>query len=44
MEEGLGVRLATADDRLPLHRMLELYQHDLSAVGHQDLDRHGDCG
>ena len=42
--EGLGVRPATADDRLPLYRMLELYQHDLSDVWDQDLDSHGEYG
>jgi predicted acetyltransferase len=31
-------------DRLPLFRMLELYQHDLSDVWDQDLDLHGEYG
>ena len=38
------VRLAVADDRLPLRRMLELYQHDLSDIWDQDLDVHGEYG
>ena len=42
--QGLEVRAATADDRLPLYRMLELYQHDLSDVWDQDLDSHGEYG
>ena len=40
----LQVRLAVADDRLPLRRMLELYQHDLSDIWDQDLDVHGEYG
>jgi predicted acetyltransferase len=42
--QDLEVRLATPDDRLPLYRMLELYQHDLSDVWEQDLDSHGEYG
>ena len=38
------VRSATPLDRLPLFRMLELYQHDLSDVWDQDLDLHGEYG
>ncbi len=38
------VREATAADRLPLFRMLELYQHDLSDIWDQDLDVHGEYG
>jgi predicted acetyltransferase len=38
------VRRALADDRLPLLRMLELYQHDLSDIWDQDLDVHGEYG
>ena len=38
------MRRATADDRLPLQRMLELYQHDLSHIWDQDLDEHGEYG
>lgn len=40
----LQVRLATPDERTPLARMLELYQHDLSDVWDQDLDAHGEYG
>ena len=38
------VRVAHATDRLPIFRMLELYQHDLSDVWDQDLDGHGEYG
>ena len=38
------VRAATPADRLPISRMLELYQHDLSDIWDQDLDCHGDYG
>jgi predicted acetyltransferase len=38
------IRLATREDRTPLQRMLELYQHDLSHVWDQDLDAHGEYG
>jgi predicted acetyltransferase len=37
-------RRAAPHDRLPLQRMLELYQHDLSDIWDQDLDRHGEYG
>ena len=40
----LQVRPATLEDRLPIARMLELYQHDLSDVWDQDLDGHGEYG
>lgn len=40
----MALRPATPEDRLPLYRMLELYQHDLSDVWDQDLDPHGDYG
>ena len=40
----LQVRVATPDERLPVARMLELYQHDLSDVWDQDLDLHGEYG
>lgn len=40
----LQVRPATDEDRLPIRRMLELYQHDLSDVWDQDLDAHGEYG
>lgn len=38
------VRRATREDRLPIQRMLELYQHDLSDLWDQDLDVHGEYG
>lgn len=38
------IRPARAEDRLPLYRMLELYQHDLSDIYPQDLDAHGEYG
>jgi predicted acetyltransferase len=38
------VRRAGPDDRLPVFRMLELYQHDLSDIWDQDLDAHGEYG
>ncbi len=44
MPEPLLVRPAGAVDRLPLSRLLELYQHDLSDLWDQDLDLHGDYG
>ncbi len=40
----LQVRIATPDERLPIARMLELYQHDLSDLWDQDLDVHGEYG
>lgn len=40
----LEVRRASSGDRLPIHRMLELYQHDLSNIWDQDLDTHGEYG
>ena len=38
------VRIAQATDRLPIYRMLELYQHDLSDIWDQELDSHGEYG
>jgi predicted acetyltransferase len=38
------VRVASPADRLPIYRMLELYQHDLSDIWDQDLDSHGEYG
>lgn len=35
---------ATPADRLPLARMLELYQYELSDIWDQDLDVHGEYG
>ncbi len=40
----LQIRRAMPEDRLPLFRMLELYQHDLSDLWDQDLDSHGEYG
>jgi len=39
-----NIRSALAEDRLPLHRMLELYQYELSDIWDQDLDAHGEYG
>jgi predicted acetyltransferase len=36
--------MAPLSDRLAIHRMLELYQHDLSDIWDQDLDTHGEYG
>jgi predicted acetyltransferase len=45
MQSGITVvRQASPEDRLPLYRMLELYQHDLSDIWAQELDRHGEYG
>ena len=41
---SIDVRIATVEDRLPVQRMLELYQHDLSDIWDQDLDCHGEYG
>ncbi|MGE5089379.1 MAG: GNAT family N-acetyltransferase [Candidatus Levyibacteriota bacterium] len=38
------VKRAAPEERLPLQRMLELYQHDLSDIWDQDLDPHGEYG
>lgn len=38
------VRAATPTDRLPIGRMLELYQHDLSDIWDQDLNSNGEYG
>ena len=43
-ERRLEVRHATLADQLPIRRMLELYQHDLSDIWDQDLDLHGEYG
>ena len=40
----IEIRLATAHDRRPIARMLELYQHDLSDIWPSDLDAHGEYG
>ena len=44
MASSLEVAVADPTDRLPLYRMLELYQHDLSDIWDQDLDEHGEYG
>lgn len=38
------VKQATSEDRLPIQRMLELYQHDLSDIWDQDIDARGEYG
>jgi predicted acetyltransferase len=43
-DQGFQVRRAEVRDRIPLGRMLELYQHDLSDIWDQDLDDHGEYG
>jgi diamine N-acetyltransferase len=42
--DDLVLRQATPEDRLPIYRMLELYQHDLSDIWDQDVDSHGEFG
>src|SRR5262245_34857115 len=44
MATPLEVVIAGPTDRLPLYRMLELYQHDLSDIWDQELDAHGEYG
>src|SRR3982751_6069687 len=36
--------MAALSDRLPIHRMIELYQYDLSDIWDQDLNSHGEYG
>jgi len=43
-DPAFEIRSARADERLPVYRLLELYQHDLSDVWDQDLDSHGEYG
>jgi predicted acetyltransferase len=38
------IRAAEPEDKLPLYRMLELYQYELSDIWDQDLDSHGEFG
>lgn len=38
------IRRAATSDRVPLFRMLELYQHDLSDIWDQDIDGNGEYG
>jgi predicted acetyltransferase len=40
----LELRRALPVDRVPVYRMLELYQHDLSDIWDQDLDDRGEYG
>ena len=42
--ESAVIRAAQSADRLPLYRMLELYQYELSDIWDQDLDLHGEYG
>ena len=44
LAQSIEIRQAVAQDRLPIYRMLELYQHDLSDIWSQDLDAHGEYG
>jgi len=39
-----SIRGALPEDRLPIYRMLELYQYELSDIWDQDLDGHGEFG
>ncbi len=41
---NITIRKAVPEDRLPLSRMLELYQYDLSDIWDQDLDARGEYG
>lgn len=41
---GCVLRRASSSDRVPLARMLELYQHDLSDIWDQDLNAQGEYG
>jgi len=41
---SLEIRRAIVADRLPVFRMLELYQYELSDIWDQDLDPHGEYG
>lgn len=43
-DQGFQVRRAKVRDQIPLSRMLELYQHDLSDIWDQDLDDQGEYG
>lgn len=40
----IEIRCAQAIDRLPIYRMLELYQYELSDIWDQELDAHGEYG
>src|SRR5262245_48105317 len=39
-----SIRRAQSDDQVPLHRMLELYQYELSDIWDQDLNARGEYG
>ena len=41
---NIEIRRAEANDRIPLHRMLELYQYDLSDHYPQEINAHGEYG
>jgi predicted acetyltransferase len=43
-QTNVTIRKAMPEDRLPLSRMIELYQHDLSDIWDQDLDANGEYG
>ena len=43
-DAAVEVRRASLADRLPVARMMELYQYDLSDIWDQDLDVHGEYG
>jgi predicted acetyltransferase len=43
-QPNITIRKAAPEDRLPLSRMLELYQYDLSHIWDQDLDANGEYG
>jgi predicted acetyltransferase len=40
----IAMRKALLEDKLPVYRMLELYQYELSDIWDQDLDPHGEYG
>src|SRR5688572_16326522 len=44
MSNEIEITRVSPGDRLPVFRMLELYQHDLSDIWDQDLDVHGEYG
>ncbi|MCJ7557800.1 MAG: GNAT family N-acetyltransferase [Gammaproteobacteria bacterium] len=42
--EDVEIRVAQPQDRVPLQRLLEMYQHDISDIYDQDVDIHGEYG
>lgn len=40
----ISISKARSGDRLPIYRMLDLYQYELSDIWDQDLDLHGEYG